>query len=243
MKKAFFFFVFVSLSLLTGCDEIQNNFLQNTIRNSGITVKQEVNFTNFSEIDIKSGFELFLKQDGTESILIVTDQDVLPYIEYFRKGDKITFRMKNGYQAIRKSVQIFISAKNISELSGSGGSSLVAESVLEGNKIKLVLSGGSSFTGKINVDKMHVLQSGGSNSKISGSTVNLNAKLSGGSELIGPDYVVEYLDLDFSGGSNANLTVTGELLVSGSGGSKLKYSGGGLIVKSSLSGGSSIKVN
>jgi hypothetical protein len=241
MKKAFLLFVFVSLSLLTGCDV--DNFLQNTIRNSGITVKQEVNFTGFSKIDIKSGFELFLNQDGTESVFIVTDQNVLPYIEYFRKGEEITFRMKKGYQATCKSVQIFISAKNISELSGSGGSSLVVESVLEGNKIKLLLSGGSTFTGKINVDKMHVLQSGGSNSKISGSTVNLNAKLSGGSELIGPDYVVEYLDLDFSGGSSANLTVTGELSVSGSGGSKLKYSGGGRIAKSSLSGGSSIKVN
>jgi hypothetical protein len=241
MKKAFLLFVFVNLSLLTGCGI--DVFLQDTIRNSGITSEQEVNFTNFSEINIKSGFELFLKQDDTESILIVADQNVLPYIEYFRKGDEITFRMKNGYQVTRKSVQIFISTKNISKLSGSGGSSLVAESVLEGKKMKLVLSGGSTFTGKINTGKMHVLQSGGSTSKISGSTINLNADLSGGSELIGQNYIIEYLDLDFSGGSSANLTVTGELSVSGSGGSKLKYSGGGRIVKSSLSGGSSIKVN
>ena len=149
--------------------------------------------------------------------------------------------MESGYRTISKSVKIFISAKYISELSGSGGSSLIAESVLEENKIKLSLSGGSTFIGKINSNNIHISQSGGSISKISGNTINLSASLSGASQIIGPDYVVEYLDLDLSGASNANLTVTGEISISGSGASLLKYSGTGRVVKSSLSGGSSIK--
>lgn len=237
MKKAFLLFVFICLCLSNGCYDFQ----QNMITNSGVISKQEVNFTNFSQIEINAGFELLLNQDGTESVSIVADQNVLPYIEYFQKGDKIIFRMKNGYQTISKSVKIFISAKHISELLGSGGSSLLAESILEGNKIKLSLSGGSTFTGKINSNNIYILQSGGSISKISGNTINLSASLSGGSQIIGPDYVVEYLDLNFSGGSHANLTVTGEISISGSGGSLLKYSGTGRIVKSLLSGGSSIK--
>ena len=240
MKKAFLLFMGISLGLLIGC----NDFSPTTIQNSGITSKQEVDFTNFSQIEINTGFELFLKQDGTEFISIVADENVLPHIEYFQNGDKITFRMKKGSRASRRSVKIFISAKDVSELSGSGGSSLVAESVLYRDKIKLSLSGGSTFTGEINIiDKMSISQSGGSISKISGNSVNLNANLSGGSKIIAPDYIVEYLDLNLSGGSSADLTVTDEISVSASGGSMLKYSGEGRVVKSSLSGGSSIKVN
>jgi hypothetical protein len=151
--------------------------------------------------------------------------------------------MQNGYQAVRKSVQIFISAKNISELSGSGGSSLNAESVLEGDKIKLFLSGGSNFTGTIKSTKTSISQSGSSTSKISGNTMNLDAELSGASKIIGPDYIVENLDLDLSGSSNADLTITGKISINASGSSHLKYSGEGCITKSSLSGSSSIKVN
>jgi hypothetical protein len=239
MKKAFVLFVFICSCLSTGCYD----FLQNTtkINNSGITSKQEVTFTNFSQIEIHTGFELFLNQNGTESISIVADKNVLPHIEYFQKGDKIIFRMENGYQATYKSVQIFISAKDISRLSGSGGSSLIAESVLEGNEIELSLSGGSIFTGEININKIYISQSGGSISKVSGNTINLNADLSGGSQIIGQNYVVKYLDLNLSGGSNANLTVTDEISIRGSGGSSLKYSGTGRVIKSSLSGGSSVK--
>jgi len=67
MKKAFLLFTFICLCLSTGCYDFQ----QNMITNSGIISKQKVNFTNFSQIGINTGFELLLNQNGIESISIL----------------------------------------------------------------------------------------------------------------------------------------------------------------------------
>jgi len=232
--------VMVGMALLTlgisSC-EIEDHFL--TPVGNSVTVKKS--FSNYSEISVGSGFQLYLKQDGTESVEIQTNENLLPYIESYQKGNMIYFyREENVNFTGNAIVKIYVSAKEINALEATGGSSIRAETDLTSDNLALNFSGGSSLQAEIISKNLLANLSGGSTFDISGKSSSLLINGSGGSIVNGVNHQTDYLTANFSGGSILYMTVNKNLSLSLSGGSIINYYGDGIVVSSINTGGSRV---
>jgi hypothetical protein len=201
--------------------------------------------SGYHAILVSHGIDLYLSQ-GDEETVAVSASDV-------KYRDRIKTEVVNGVLKIwydydrnlkmdwgNKRMKAYVSAKNIDRLEGSGGSDIEIYGTLKASELKLGLSGGSDFEGKVEGSTITVEQSGGSDISISGRVSTLKIDASGGSDFAGYDLISESCEIEASGGSDVTITVNKELNASASGGSDVHYKGNAS-VKNAKSGGSTIK--
>lgn len=234
MKKYF-------LSLLLACFVLVTS-AQKTVYDANAAVRT---VSGFHGIEVSQGIDLYLSYG--EEALAVSGATA----EY---RDLINTEVKNGILKIwydddfrnkiifnnKRALKAYVSYKTLDALSASGGSDIFIEGTLKGNRLRLSVSGGSDFSGKVNLQELKVDQSGGADITISGTAISIDIDASGGSDFAGYDLTVDSCTADASGGSDIQITVTKELTADASGGSDVTYKGAAS-VKTSKSGGSSVR--
>jgi hypothetical protein len=188
---------------------------------------------SFHSISVASGIDLYLSP-GNEETVVVSASDT-------KLRDKIKTEVKDGklkiYIEYKSNIQInwnnnkkwlkaYVSYKTLKALSGSGGSDImvVGGSIKEDN-LDLSLSGGSDFTGEVNVNTLVIDQSGGSDSDIKGTAKDVKVNISGGSDIDAFGLVADNCTINASGGSDARLNVSTKLVANASGGSDIDVKG------------------
>jgi len=202
------------------------------------------NISGFHGIEISSGIDLYLSQ-GEETVAVSASE------AKFR--DKIRTEIKNGILKIwyennsnfhidwnNRKLKAYVSFKDLDMLEASGGSDITVEGSIDVSKLSLNISGGSDFEGKVNMSELKVDASGGSDVDISGIAKTVSIDASGGSDFKGYELITEFCTVDASGGSDVYVTVNKELNAESSGGSDVYYKGSGLI-RNLKSGSSNIK--
>lgn len=201
--------------------------------------------SGFHGVHISSGIDLYLSQGNEEAVAVSADD---PDVR-----DKIQVEVKDGILIISidnhgfhwgnwgsRHMKAYVSCKTIDQLHASGGSDVYVQDQLHSPQLDMNLSGGSDFHGKLSIGNLSVVQSGGSDSYVTGTATTLNVHASGGSDYHGYDLAADNCSVDASGGSDAYLTVNKELSASASGGSDVHYKGSGVIRSSEASGAGSI---
>ena len=148
---------------------------------------------------------------------------------------------KNILMAVNKNMKAYVSYKQLESLSASGGSDITVEGSIDVNKLNISVSGGSDFKGKVSVNDLKVNISGGSDAMISGKATNVSVSASGGSDFNGYDLISEVATINASGGSDVEITVNKDLDAKASGGSDIYYKGGASVKETRSSGASSVK--
>ncbi|HWB91452.1 MAG TPA: head GIN domain-containing protein [Puia sp.] len=196
-------------------------------------------------IHISSGIDLYLSQ-GDEEAVAVSAED--PEVR-----DRIRTEVRDGVLNIymedrglhwgnwhNHHAKAYVSCKLIDQLHASGGSDVYVQDLLHSGRLRMDMSGGSDFHGKVNVGELAIQQSGGSDAYFSGSATTLSVHTSGGSDFHGYDLAADECHVDASGGSDAYITVNKELTASASGGSDIHYKGNGVVRSSHASGAGSV---
>lgn len=130
-------------------------------------------------------------------------------------------------------------AKNVSvNVSGGGDAHIAAGSNV--NKVKIIISGGGDLDIATEARNLDLQVSGGGDTDAAGSAENLNAEIKSGSDLSAEALKVTNATVTLSGGSCANLFVTGTLDITASGGGNIYLKGNPQIKSSNLSGGSKV---
>lgn len=199
----------------------------------------------FHGIHISSGIDLYLSQ-GSEEAVAVSAEDA-------EVRDRIRVEVVNGILDIyledhglhwgswhNRHLKAYVSCKVIDQLHASGGSDVYVQDPLHSDRLRMDMSGGSDFHGKVNIGELTIQQSGGSDSYISGSASTLNLHASGGSDFHGYELSADDCHVDASGGSDAYLTVNKELTAEASGGSDVHYKGQGVVRSYHASGSGSV---
>jgi hypothetical protein len=191
------------------------------ITGSGNIISREFDYTDFSVVDAGYGFNVKIVQDEDYSIVVSFDDNVLEYLEVSVSGDTLTVGLEPGSYRLL-SLDVVISMPSLDGLMLSGGSNgdVSGFSSLQG--ISLGLSGGSEVI-------------------IVGSASDLVVDASGGSRVYLSEFICGDAEINFSGGSNGSIYVTGTLDANLSGGSHLTYYGNPELEDISTSGGSTIK--
>lgn len=201
---------------------------------------------SFTGVSVSGGIDLYLS--GGEEAVAVSASSA-------EARDRIRTEVQNGVLKIwfdsksglninwnnNRKLRAYVSYKTLKSLSASGGCDVLVDGVLKSSELRMDLSGGSDFKGKVDVENLRVAQSGGCDVKISGRTATLSVNASGGSDFNGYDLSADICEAHASGGCDVEVTVTKELSAHASGASDIRYKGQPNVKEEKASGASSVK--
>jgi hypothetical protein len=212
---------------------------------SGNLVTQEFDLSDFTTVNVGSGFEVEITQSSSFSINITADDNMFDYIEVFKTSEKLTIRLKWGYSyesAKARDRPTKITMPTLYELELSGGTPGTIEGFSSSHEFVLELSGGSSLIGDFTTsgDAQFTLSGGSHLIELEGAANDLHVSASSGSRLELSDFHVNDANVNLSGGSHATINLEGRIDADLSGGSHLAYIGDPTMGNIQTSGGSTV---
>ncbi len=188
---------------------------------SGNVQTQQKDFSDFTAVSVGSGFNVQVTQAATYNVSITTDANLQQYVEVYKTGSTLYIRLKPTMGFTTTSLKAQVSMPDLTNLQLSGGVVGTASSFNVTHDFTADLAGGSRLT-------------------MTGQAGNLTAICSGGSNLQLGDFQVTNARVDFTGGSQGTVNVSGKLDAVLSGGSRLSYIGNPTLGIIDKSGGSTI---
>ena len=125
------------------------------------------------------------------------------------------------------------------KISSAGGGDVSASAGSDVSQAGFSLLGGGDLSLEIDAGELAVSMGGGGDARLLGSAGRLACEIKSGGDLHAPDFRVKAAKLDLSGGSDARIHVSEELLLNASGGSQI-YLSGDPHIDANLSGGAKI---
>jgi hypothetical protein len=200
----------------------------------------------FKGVSVSGGIDLYLSH-GNEALAVSAANT--------EHRDRIKTEVKDGVLRIwydsktginlnftnDRKLKAYVSYKTLETLSGSGGSDITSDGTIKSNELRLDISGGSDFKGKVDVNNLRVHQSGGSDVDIAGRASTLTIDANGGSDFNGYDLVTEICDVEASGGSDVEITANKEISAQATGASDIHYKGKPTVKQAKASGASEVK--
>jgi hypothetical protein len=212
-------------------------------------MKEEIrNVSNFKGIRISSGIDLYVKQGSTESVRVVADEERMSKIKTEKEGDVLKiyagtekgwFNFEWGWNN-KKSAKVYVTVKDLNSISATGGSDVFSEGKLDLIKLDLKATGGSDIKLELDTDELICATTGGSDVTLSGTATVFKASATGGSDLKAKNLRTNYCSVSSTGGSDAHVWAEKEISISATGGSDVYHKGGARVVKSSATGGSDV---
>jgi hypothetical protein len=200
---------------------------------------------NFSTIAVSGGIQLFLTQDDKEDVVVsAKDEESRNRIMTKVVGNRleIYFDSKTWIRMPDLRLKAYVSFKKLTEITGSGSSSVIITGLLKASDLDIQMSGASNLTGKIDVaNSLTLAVKGSSRVTLNGKTSIAHIEASGASAIKAFDVAIDKCDAKASGASDINITVNKELNVEASGASSVKYKGDGVIKDIKSNGASSVK--
>jgi len=228
--------ILICIIIMNACDSVKDVIPSENV------ITQEYTFSEYENIETESAFTIYLNfSDTEESIVVESNENLFQYIEVTKSSDnlKIGFRENISIKG-SATLKAYITTKNIKGFSASGASRFIVDDAIETDDVTVFLSGASQFSGELFVESLIADLSGASSMDLEGETASCNITASGASSVGNFDFSTGYLKVNLSGASSASLTVTGEMDVSASGASTVRYKGDATINSQNLSGGSQI---
>jgi phage shock protein PspC (stress-responsive transcriptional regulator) len=200
-------------------------------------------FEGFQSVDIGSIFNTeILAGSDWDVVVSGRDRDLEDVVVKVTNGElNINFKKDiSKWDRNRKEVRVHIIMPELESLDLSGA----AKGKIFGfdqHHMDINLSGASVTEMDVNLTEANINLAGVSRLNLSGHGENLEATVSGASNLDAEDFMVDYAVVNVSGASKAWVHVSKELEIDASGGSSVRYSGDPMIRSDRSSGSSIIK--
>lgn len=188
---------------------------------SGNLRTEEEIFSDFNAVNIGSGFQVQITRSNSYHITVTADDNLFDRIEVSKMGNILSIGLTPGVSVTSTTLEVDISMPDLRELQFSGGVRGTATGFNLTHDLNAELSGGSALT-------------------MEGRANRLTVSASGGSSIVLSNFVVIDADIEFSGGSQGTINLSGRLDANLSGGSKLFYLGDPTLGDITTSGGSTV---
>ncbi len=238
------------LMAFTGCGDI--------VTGSGETQTLELDYANFSRVEINTGFDMEITQADSFFVSIEIDKSLYEYLTIAQRGDTLHIGLKANrtYTAASRSGIIRLPDLRRLELSGGSranvtgftmthnmdfvlsGASSMALNPMQAGDTSFVLSGGSTAEGNIQMSNGSLDISGGSTITLAGTASDMKVNASGASSVTLDGLPLTTASVELSGASKATIKVSDILDVKLEGGSNLDYTGSPKLGNIEISGGS-----
>jgi hypothetical protein len=239
MRRACLFLLVLSMALLAGCTA--NDIVPKSVVGSGNTVTQQYDLSGFAKVETGHGFRLQIGRSEPFAVTVDVDDNLVQYLDVRVSGDTLhigftpaALSLSNAHLSAR------VSMPELAGLTLSGGCQTQVAGFQSGTPFAAELSGGSGLEGDLTCGDASFDMSGGSQATLTGTAANLTVSGSGGSQAFLSGLAAKDVHVDLSGGSRAEVSLSGKLSGDASGGAVIQYSGTPTSVNVSKSGGAQV---
>jgi len=218
-------------------------FIAATLKASAQT-EQTRQVSGFNGIAASASFSIHVKIDGTESLKISADKDIINDIETEVKDGTLKIGMKNSFSWFRHvgKVDIYVTAKSLSALSNSGSGNIKIDAgELTGNDVTVKISGSGSITATVKSTGLNAHVSGSGTVNLTGSSNDADVTVSGSGQIRGQNFKALSVKAGISGSGNVYINADKSITAHISGSGSLVYSGNATNIDSSVSGSGRIR--
>jgi hypothetical protein len=194
--------------------------------------------TDFDRLEMGDAFNINVQQGNFFEVAVRGDRRNIEDLSVRTEGSTLVIRYKQNRHR-RYDTYITITMPELYAVNFSGASDARVSGFGPTQALDVYLSGASKLQLDIEAEEINTVLSGASYLNLRGSGDILEADLSGASVLKAFSFPVSQADLNISGASDGNVTVTNHLAVVATGGSHVSYRGQPT-VDSDVSGSSSV---
>jgi hypothetical protein len=205
-----------ALVVLAGCNSININ---TGIKGSGSEKSEPRSINNFTSVKLKGNGQLLIDENGTESLVITTDENLLPYVTTEVNGGELVIDTKDHSNLNpTKDIVYKLTVKDINaiELDGSGSGDAKG---IKTERLKLVLGGSGSMSA-------------------SGTAGQQEVTIAGSGDYQGKDLKSDAATINIMGSGGAVLAANKKLDATIMGSGSIKYSGDAVVTQHILGSGS-----
>ncbi len=188
------------LTVVSGCRKIDQ-----AIVGSGNLITQQMDFTDFTKLEIGHVFQARVSKGDSFSISITVDDNLLEYVVVLKSGNTLRIYLEGGYTYIGTTKIVEITMPKIDKLSLSGASLAEVSGFRSSNRLEFEASGVSSLAiDDLKAGDTSFEISGGSH--VSGGIEIANGKFNvSGASIVNLDGFASDISVEASGASQANL--------------------------------------
>jgi Putative auto-transporter adhesin, head GIN domain len=193
-----------------------------TLNASAQSSSQTREVSGFNSVASAGPFNVHIKLDGTESLKIDADADIISDIETTVKDGalKIKYKDHEYWNKNMSKIDIYVTAKSLTGLVNSGSGSIKVDGLISTDNFKAVLSGSGNISTSVKSDGLHAVISGSGSIKLSGNTNDADIVVTGSGELNGKDLKTSSSQVTITGSGNvyvaADKSVSAHIVGSGS---------------------------
>lgn len=199
-----------------------NNINYNIANTTGKIVREKRNLPLFEGIHVNGSLQIFLTQNDEESVTVEADENIIRNIET-KVQNRILYVSNNSSFNMGNQIIVYISMKIIQQIGVYGSSSLIGQSEINMNDLKIDVNGSSNLNLQINVQKLCIHSSGASNVVLAGTAKIISASVTSSSNLVASGLIADDYEISIKGSSSANINAKNFLGYDVSGASSLFY--------------------
>ena len=194
-----------------------------TITGNGKVISKNHEVEAFERMSTSGVFEVVLIH-GEPKVVIETDENIHEHILVEVKSGELIISSENKMLNTDDLI-VTVYYETMTAVSLSGASTVKTSGTLKAGKFDLDISGAAEADMAVDVDEFELDLSGGGEVKLKGRADHLILELSGAAEVDAFDLASKTADIDISGASEVEMSVSDELNVDISGAGEVKYKG------------------
>ena len=223
MKRVIF--TILSITLFTAA-AIKVSAQESSVQNRQVS--------GFSAIASSGPFNVHVKLDGTESVKVDADSNVINDIETVVEDNTLKIRFKDRdhrrYEHNVHKAEVYVSAKSLNALVNSGSGSTNVEGVINADNFKVVLSGSGNIKTSVKSGDLNATISGSGSIKLNGSTGGAKITISGSGQVEAKGLKTESADVVITGSGNVYVIAEKSVSAHITGSGNVEYSGNASVV-------------
>ncbi len=206
-------------------------------KGNGVVVEESRDVSeDFTAVLASEGIDVFVTQDDEFKIAVEADENVIDLIGTDIKNGRLKIHaIENIGRATKK---VYVSLPDITALESSSGADLIAQNVIESERIELDASSGSDIQVELSAREVVADASSGADIKVSGNTNMLYADASSGSDIRARNLFAKKCNADASSGADISVNVSESLVADASSGADISYTGDASVQKKKSVSGS-----
>lgn len=178
--------------------------------------------SGFNTIASGGPFDVHVKINGTESLKLKASPDIINEIETVVEGGKLKIRFKHHHEWNYENtgrIDVYVTAKSLSGVDNAGSGSIKIDGTVDGENVRLNLSGSGDITSSVKSGDLHISISGSGSIHLNGNANDANISIAGSGELMGKELVTGSASVSIAGSGSAyfaaNKTVSASIVGSG----------------------------
>ena len=196
--------------------------------------------SNFDAIHISHGIELDLSIDGSTSLIVEADENIMDLIRTEVENGVLRIYTEENIWSSKARI-VHLSADQINKIKATSGASVHNRNTLRSKSLELSATSGANLSLLLEVDQLDCSTTSGSDISLKGMANHAKFRATSGSNLRAKNLTAKSCDASVTSGANVSLHATDALEAKATSGGNISYDGSPTTIQKKSSSGGSIR--